>query len=112
LPGCQENSDIRYAHSGEVIQIMKQAWTQERINFQGQFYQLQLDSAPVKPYQHNGGPLLYFGGYSAAGVALCAQYCDEYLMWPETGIRLAELMNTMSLEAGKHNRTVIYYLLV
>ena len=84
LPGLKESSETRYARSKEVIEILKQAWTQDQIDYQGDFYQLQLDSRPVKPYQQNGGPLLYFGGYSPPGLELCAQHCDVYLMWPET----------------------------
>ena len=85
LPGTDLSSADRYQRSREVIEILKQAWTQDHIDFRGQFYNLQLDTtAPVKPYQQNGGPLLYFGGYSPPGVDLCAEHCDVYLMWPET----------------------------
>ncbi|MFK8105365.1 MAG: LLM class flavin-dependent oxidoreductase [Saprospiraceae bacterium] len=106
LPGVNMSSEDRYQRSREVIEILKQCWTQDQINFQGQFYQLQLDTAPVKPYQQNGGPLLYFGGYSPAGVDLCAEHCDVYLMWPETEQKLATLMTTMSEKAAAYGRTV------
>ena len=62
LPGLKEDSHLRYQRSREVIEILKQAWTQDEINFNGEFYSLQLPTTPVKPYQQNGGPLLYFGG--------------------------------------------------
>lgn len=106
LPGTTLDSTERYRRSAEVIQILKQAWTQEHINFAGEYYSIQLDTDPVKPYQQNGGPLLYFGGYSPAGVQLCAQYCDVYLMWPETEKRLLELMATMSAQAATYGRLV------
>ena len=64
LPGMKLESSQRYLRSREVIQILKQSWTQDNINFKGKFYNINLPSAPVKPYQQNGGPLLYFGGYS------------------------------------------------
>ena len=35
----------------------------------------------MKPYQQNGGPLLYFGGYSSAGIDLCADADHETLPW-------------------------------
>lgn len=67
LPGTEMSSEDRYQRSREVIEILKQAWTQEEINFEGKFYSLKgLPTDPVKPYQQNGGPLLYFGGYSAS----------------------------------------------
>ncbi|MEM6348237.1 MAG: LLM class flavin-dependent oxidoreductase [Bacteroidota bacterium] len=106
LPGTDLGSAERYQRSREVIEILKQAWTQDEINFQGEYYNLQLPSDPVKPYQQNGGPLLYFGGYSPPGVKLCAEHCDVYLMWPETETRLAELMQNMSDQADGFGRTV------
>jgi len=42
LPGMQMESVDRYARSKEVIQILKQAWTADEINFKGDFYNCQL----------------------------------------------------------------------
>ncbi len=106
LPGTKLDSAVRYGRSREVIEILKQAWTQDVIDFQGEHYQLNLPAAPCKPYQQNGGPLLYFGGYSPPGVDLCAAHCDVYLMWPETETRLLELMTNMSRKAAEYNRAV------
>ncbi len=112
LPGTQLSSPERYARSREVIEILKQAWTQDRIDFNGKYYQLDLPSGPVKPYQQNGGPLLYFGGYSPDGVDLCAEHCDVYLMWPETEDKLQGLMDNMTQKAAGYNRTVQFGLRV
>ena len=112
LPGTQLSSPERYARSREVIEILKQAWTQDRIDFNGKYYQLDLPSGPVKPYQQNGGPLLYFGGYSPDGVDLCAEHCDVYLMWPETEDKLQGLMDNMTQKAAGYNRTVHFGLRV
>jgi len=106
LPGTVLSSEVRYQRSREVIEILKQAWTKDEINFKGDFYNIQLGTEPVKPYQQNGGPLLYFGGYSPPGVELCAQHCDMYLLWPETKSKLQELMLNMSQKAAAYNRTV------
>src|SRR3954463_4780992 len=35
LPGLKESNEDRYARSDEVIQILKQGWTQDRIEFHG-----------------------------------------------------------------------------
>ena len=112
LPGIKLSSKERYARSREVIQILKQSWTQDQIKFKGKYYQLDLNTRPVKPYQQNGGPLLYFGGYSPDGVDLCAEFCDVYLMWPETEFKLKNLMDVMTLKAAKHNRVVKFGLRV
>ena len=112
LPGTKLSSPERYARSREVIEILKQSWTQDRIEFNGKYYQLDLQTDPVKPYQQNGGPLLYFGGYSPDGVDLCAEHCDVYLMWPETEKKLQELMNNMTNKALEYDRTVQFGLRV
>lgn len=113
FPGQIEDSAYRYQRSREVVQILKQAWTQDVINFKGEIYQFENVTAdPAKPYQQNGGPLLYFGGYSPSALALCAEFCDVYLMWPETKEILAQRMKAVSSLAEQHNRTLDYGLRV
>lgn len=112
LPGQKLDATQRYQRSREVITILKQAWNQEYIDFHGEYYQLQLPAEPVKPYQQNGGPLLYFGGYSPDGKALCAEHCDVYLMWPATEEQLQTMMEEMSQKAATYNRTLDFGLRV
>ena len=100
FPGQKEDSAYRYQRSREVVEILKQAWTQDEINYEGEIYNFSgLTTEPARPYQQNGGPLLYFGGYSPAAVELCAQHCDVYLMWPETREELAARMATVNERA-------------
>jgi alkanesulfonate monooxygenase len=106
LPGTQLPSQQRYNRSREVIQILKQAWTQDRINFRGNFYEFDISAEPGKPYQQNGGPLLYFGGISDEARELCAEHCDVFLMWPETEDQLAETMRDMSRRAAEFGRVI------
>ncbi|MEM1441039.1 MAG: LLM class flavin-dependent oxidoreductase, partial [Verrucomicrobiota bacterium] len=107
LPGERVGSDERYARAREVIEILKQCWTEESISFQGDHYQLEIPSTDAaKPYQQNGGPLLYFGGISPGAKALCAEHCDVFLMWPETEERLTETMKEMSTLAAGFGRTI------
>ncbi len=109
LPGEHASSEARYQRSREVIEILRQAWSQDHIDFKGDFYDLKLDTTdPVKPYQQNGGPLLYFGGYSAPGKDLCAQFCDVYLMWPDTEENLSNHMQDVSDRAANYGRTIDY----
>lgn len=106
LPGTKADSATRYRRSAEVIEILKQAWTQERISFKGEFYNFDLETVPVKPYQQNGGPLLYFGGISPDAQALAAKHCDVFLMWPETEDRMAATIKSISDQAATFGRTV------
>ena len=112
LPGEDLDSAARYQRSREVIEILKQGWTQACIDFSGEFYQIHLETTePVKPYQQ-GGPLLYFGGYSPQGKDLCAEHCDVYLMWPDTEENLRGHMEDLSARAEKYGRTLDYGLRV
>ena len=113
FPGQREDSDYRYQRSREVVEILKQAWTQDEINYKGEIYQFEgLTTDPVKPYQSNGGPLLYFGGYSPSALQLCGEHCDVYLMWPEKKEDLAERMKAVNACAAKTGRVLDYGLRV
>lgn len=112
FPGQKEDSAYRYQRSHEVVEILKQAWTQDEITYDGDIYQFdKVPTGPAKPYQ-TGGPLLYFGGYSPAALELCGQHCDVYLMWPEPKEQLAERMKAVNEVAARHNRTLDYGLRV
>jgi alkanesulfonate monooxygenase len=105
FPGEVADSAFRYKRSHEVVEILKQAWTRDEINYDGEVYQF------ATPYQI-GGPLLYFGGYSPAALELCGQHCDVYLMWPEPEDQLAQRMRDVNAVAARYNRTLDYGLRV
>lgn len=112
FPGQTEDSAFRYQRSREVVEILKQAWTQDEINHQGEVYSFEgLTTDPAKPYQ-TGGPLLYFGGYSPSALELCGQHCDVYLMWPEKIEELKGRMQAVHAVAEKYDRTLDYGLRV
>ncbi len=106
LPGLKEDHEMRYKRCGEVIEILKQAWTQDYIDFQGEIYKFKMPADPVKPYQQNGGPLLYFGGISPGSKDVCAKYCDVFLMWPEPEDSIYATMQDMSARAAAYGRKV------
>jgi alkanesulfonate monooxygenase len=114
LPGMREESADRYERSSEIIQILKELWEVEgHFDWKGKYYNFSLPTTePAKPYQQNGGPLLYFGGISPAAQELCAQHCDVFLMWPETEERLAETMAGMAAKAAAYGRTIDFGLRV
>jgi len=113
FPGEEASSEYRYQRSHEVVEILRQAWTQDEINYEGEIYQLKgLNTDPVRPYQQNGGPLLYFGGYSPMALELCGAQCDVYLMWPEPEELLRKRMADVHAVAEAHGRTLDYGLRV
>ncbi len=112
FPGEKAESGYRYQRSREVVEILKQAWTRDEINYKGDVYEFAgLTTDPAKPYQ-TGGPLLYFGGYSPPALELCGQHCDVYLMWPEPKEALAQRMKDVHQVAEKYDRTLDYGLRV
>lgn len=113
FPGEEASSEYRYKRSTEVVEILRQAWTQDEINFEGEIYNLKgLTTDPVRPYQQNGGPLLYFGGYSPDALELCGHHCDIYLMWPEPEDLIAQRMRDVNARAQAHGRVIDYGLRV
>ena len=112
FPGEVADSNLRYQRSREVVEILKQAWTQDEINYDGEVYHFaNVPTAPATPYQ-TGGPLLYFGGYSPAALELCGQHCDVYLMWPEPEETIAQRMRDVNAVAERYGRTLDYGLRV
>ncbi|MEJ7616026.1 MAG: LLM class flavin-dependent oxidoreductase [Pyrinomonadaceae bacterium] len=112
LPGYKEEGALRYDRCAEVIEVLQQSWRGDRIRIDGKIYQLDLPTEPVKPYQQNGGPLLYFGGISDEAREVCAKYCDVFLMWPEREESIYETMGDLSARAAKYGRTIDFGLRV
>ena len=113
FPGEVAESSYRYQRSREVVEILRQAWTQDEITYHGEVYNFdKVPTVPAKPYQQNGGPLMYFGGYSPAALDLCAQHCDVYLMWPEPKENIAQRMKDVHARASEYDRTLDYGLRV
>ncbi|MEO1990140.1 MAG: LLM class flavin-dependent oxidoreductase [Martelella sp.] len=113
FPGEEADSAYRYRRSHEVVEILRQAWTRDEIDYDGEIYKFKnVTTEPARPYQQNGGPLLYFGGYSPDALELCGAQCDVYLMWPETKDQLAERMKAVHARAAAHGRTLDYGLRV
>jgi len=113
FPGEVASSAFRYKRSHEVVAVLRQAWTRDTIDFDGEVYQFRgVPTDPARPYQINGGPLLYFGGYSPDALELCGAQCDVYLMWPETKDVLAQRMRDVHARAAAHGRTLDYGLRV
>ena len=113
FPGEKADSALRYQRSREVVEILRMAWAQDEITYHGEVYKFdKVWTDPAKPYQQNGGPLMYFGGYSPAALELCGQHCDVYLMWPEPKDQLAERMRAVHAVAERYGRTLDYGLRV
>lgn len=108
MPGKKEDGKIRYDRASEIIQILQGMWAADGpYEWHGEYYDIALPNTDAaKPYQQNGGPLMYFGGISPPAQDLCAKHCDVFLMWPETEDRIAETIQTMSQKASDYGREI------
>ena len=72
--------DQRYARTAEFLQIVNAAWTQESVDFAGEYYTV-ADARVSEP--PNPLPQIYFGGSSPAALPVAAEHVDVYLTWGE-----------------------------
>jgi alkanesulfonate monooxygenase len=72
--------DERYARTAEFLQIVTSVWTQDSVDFSGEYYTVSdaRVSAPPDPL-----PQIYFGGSSGAALPIAAEHADVYLTWGE-----------------------------
>jgi alkanesulfonate monooxygenase len=96
--------DERYARTGEFLHIVKSIWTQESVDFKGQFYDVAdaRVSEPPDPL-----PQIYFGGSSAAALPIAAEHVDVYLTWgepPQAAAAKIEKVRKLAQERGRKLR--------
>jgi alkanesulfonate monooxygenase len=95
--------DERYARTGEFLQVVRSIWTQDAVDFTGQYYTVKdaRVSAPPNPL-----PPIYFGGSSAAALPIAAQFVDVYLTWGEPPRAAASKIAQVRTLAEKRGRTM------
>jgi len=70
----------RYERTGEFLKILRGAWSDEPITFEGEYYNVAGATTHTAP---NPAPPIYFGGASEAAERVAAKYADVYLTWGE-----------------------------
>lgn len=96
--------DERYTRTGEFLHIVKSIWTQDAVDFRGQFYDV-ADARVSEP--PNPLPQIYFGGSSAAALPIAAEHVDVYLTWgepPQTAATKIEKVRALAEERGRKVR--------
>jgi alkanesulfonate monooxygenase len=105
FPGQKTDAKTRYDRTGEVLEVLRQGWENDEIHFDGNYYNIHLDSAPAK-CRYSKRPQVYFGGISPEAKEIAAKYADVYLMWPEKMEMMRETIEDVSERAYKHGRTI------
>lgn len=108
--GSYLGKDERYARTDEYLDVLRQEWTREKpFDYQGKYYQVEGAHSQVKSPQLPHIPL-YFGGSSAAAIAVAGKHADVYALWGETYEQVREVVNQVRAEAARHGRSIRFSL--
>lgn len=107
LPGQTLESEPRYQRTVEYMQVLRQLLDGERVDFHGDFVDLELDPPRITTVSGKCPPM-YFGGFSPAAKETAAIASDVFLTWPDTVASVAETVEDMRARAAKHGRTLRY----
>jgi alkanesulfonate monooxygenase len=97
--------DQRYARTAEFVKIVKDIWTHDSVDFDGDHYRIRDGRVSEPP---NPLPQLYFGGSSPAALPIAAQYMDSYLTWGEPPQAAAGKIAKVRALADQYGRTLRY----
>ena len=108
--GSYIGKDERYARTDEYLDVLRQEWTREKpFDYQGKYYQFEGAHSDVKSPQEPHIPL-YFGGSSAAAIAVAGKHADVYALWGETYEQVREVVHQVRAEAARHGRSIRFSL--
>lgn len=103
MPGQKMESAPRYRRGTEIMKIVRTLLNGEHLDFQGEFYQMELDPARITTLSGKCPPF-YFGGLSHEARECAAEACDVYLMWPDTIDKVRENIADLTERAAKYGR--------
>jgi alkanesulfonate monooxygenase len=100
------DSAQRYDRTLEFLQLVRRLWTQEVVDFSGEYYRVRSSSVGVHPFGFENGqhPTLYFGGASPAAERVAAQEADVQLFWGEPVDGVAERIERLNSLSGEVER--------
>ena len=99
--------DERYAVTREFLDIYRRLLAGEEVTEQGQRVSVEGARLIFPPVQ-KGGPPLYFGGSSDAGIDVAAETIDKYLTWGEPPAQVAEKIARVSVAAARNGRRLTF----
>ena len=85
--GIKWGKEERYEIMDEEVSILKALWTQNRVDYDGKFYQLK--GAQIRPHPlQKPHPRFYLGGGSQQAWEISAKHSDVHLFWGDTYDRI------------------------
>jgi len=87
----------------ESIELIKRLWTEERVTFQGRYYELRDAYCEPKPIQHPHPPIMVGGGGERMTLRVVARRADQWNSFgsPETFRRKIALLEGYCREIGR-----------
>jgi alkanesulfonate monooxygenase len=93
----------RYERTAEFLRVVLDLWRGETLDFDGEH--LNVEAAQLEQLPPSSPPI-YFGGSSAAALAVAARYVDVYLSWGEPPALLREKLDTLATLAAAEGRNL------
>jgi alkanesulfonate monooxygenase len=90
----------RYARAAEFVQIFRELWAGDPVDFAGEHFDVR--GAQIVP--HPVWPDVYLGGSSSAALDVAAAYADVYLTWGEPPDAVAEKLERVRERADAAGR--------
>ncbi len=92
--------EARYARAAEFLQIVRELWEGDPVDFNGEH--LTVQDAQIAPYPVRPG--VYLGGSSEAALDVAARHADVYLTWGEPPEQVAEKLDRVRERAHAAGR--------
>lgn len=99
------DKDGRYERCGEFLELIRELWTGQRVDYDGRHYQVE---GAILAQLPDPLPLIYFGGSSAAAFGVAAKSADVYLTWGEPPAAVGEKIDRLRVLADKQDRELTY----
>ncbi len=97
------DKDERYVRCGEFLDVVRQLWAGEVVDFEGEHLHVEGGALGRRP---EPVPPVYFAGSSPAALAIAARHADVYLTWGEPPAQVAEKLRWVRELAAEQGRTV------
>lgn len=97
----------RYQVTKEFLDVFKRLLAGESVDYTGKHISVE-DGRVIFPPVQPGGPPLYFGGSSPAGIEVAAQSVDKYLTWGEPPEDVAKKIATVRAAAEARGRKLSF----
>ncbi len=100
--------DERYRRSAEFLQVLRRIWTEDDVDFRGDFYRIHDFTLKPKPANtpERPNPELFQGGNSTAAIANGGRYADWYFSNGKDYDGISDQIADLRAVAREHQREV------